>query len=404
MKADWLLHNINLATMNPEIGTAYGSINQGLVAVKDKRILWAGKQEEAPDFNDCQAIDGQQGWLTPGLIDCHTHLVYGGHRAEEFEARLQGESYEQIANNGGGILSTVKHTRQASQASLLEQSAVRLEALLREGVTTVEIKSGYGLDLSNELKMLRVARMLGQQYPVHVVTTFLGAHAVPPEFINDAESYLNYLIENILPEVAQQQLADAVDIFIESIGFNVEQAERLFSAASQLNLPVKGHVEQLHSLGGANIVAKFNGLSVDHLEYLCESQLPNLKHHNTVAVLLPGAFYFLQETKKPPVQALFEHQIPVAVATDLNPGSSPQASLLTAMNQACVLFGLTPEQSLQGTTLHAAQALGLQSDKGQIKKGMDADLVLWDIDHPAQLSYGVNLVKPQQVWFGGDNV
>jgi imidazolonepropionase len=403
MNPDWLIHNINLATMNPEAGVAYGAINHGLVAIKDKRILWVGKQEKAPDFSNCPVIDGQQGWLTPGLIDCHTHLVYGGHRAKEFEWRLKGESYEQIAKKGGGILSTVKQTRQASEANLLEQSASRLEALLKEGVTTVEIKSGYGLDLPNELKMLRVARTLGQQYPAHIMTTFLGAHAVPPEFKNNADGYLKFLIDEVLPEVVQQKLADAVDIFIESIGFSPEQAVRLFTAANQLGLPVKGHVEQLNALGGANIVAKFNGLSVDHLEYLTESQLPHLKHHNTVAVLLPGAFYFLQETKKPPVQALFEHQIPVAVATDLNPGSSPQASLLTAMNQACVLFGLTPEQSLQGTTLHAAQALGLQSCKGQIKEGMDADLVLWPIDHPAQLSYGVNLVKPQQIWFGGNN-
>ena len=397
-RCDCLLVNTSLATM-VEGGVPYGAIADGALAIAGDRILYAGPRSDAPDFTAEQVVDCGGGWLTPGLVDCHTHLVFGGNRALEFEQRLQGVSYEEIARAGGGILSTVRDTREATEGELLASARARLQPLLAEGVTTVEIKSGYGLNLATELRMLRVARQLGQEMPVSVRTTFLGAHALPPEF-SSADDYIDHVCGEILPEVARLGLADAVDVFCEGVGFSPRQCERVFAAARALDLPVKAHVEQLSNLGGAALAAEYDALSVDHLEYLAQSDVPALKAAGTIAVLLPGAHYFLGETQRPPVSALRQHAVPMAVATDLNPGSSPMASLLLAMNQAAVLFGLTPQECLRGATRHGALALGLGS-KGLLRPGMDADVVLWAIGHPAELSYGVNFHRPEKVWRGG---
>jgi len=400
MKADWVIHNVNLATMQANT-VPYGKIEQGLLAVYQGKISWLGPQQQAPKFDNASYIDGNGGWLTPGLIDCHTHLIYGGHRALEFEWRLQGQSYQQIAQQGGGIKSTVTATRQASEQTLFDSASQRLTKLLKEGVTTIEIKSGYGLDLNTELRMLHVAKALAEQFPVTIRSTYLGAHTLPPEYQHRADDYIDFICQKMLPMIANQQLADAVDVFCENIGFTIEQSKKIFSTAQQLGLPIKGHVEQLSYLGGARLVAEYYGLSADHLEYLPAADVPFLKQHNVVAVLLPGAFYFLKEQQLAPIAAMREAQLPIAIASDLNPGSSPMASLLLAMNQACVLMGITPEEALTGVTRHAAQALGLAQQKGQLKTTWDADLTLWDIDHPAQLSYSINMHLPTKIWVAG---
>lgn len=408
MNADWVLTNVSLATMQNDeqatIGQSYGRIEDGLLAVQQGKITWVGSRLEAPVFTGAVMIDGNGGWVTPGLVDCHTHLIYAGNRAEEFEWRVQGQSYEQIARQGGGINSTVTATRAASEEMLLASAARRLKQLLQEGVTTVEIKSGYGLDLETELRLLKVARNLGTQFPVTIRTTFLGAHALPPEYKDRSDEYIDFVCEQVLPKVVAQNLTDAVDVFCEGIGFSVEQCKKVFVAAQSFGLPIKGHVEQLSYQGGARLVAGFNGLSADHLEYLPADDVPQLKARQTVAVLLPAAFYFLHERQLPPIATLRNAKVPMAVATDLNPGSAPMASLLLAMNQACVLFGLTPEEALAGVTRHGAQALNLGNRKGQLKTGWDADLVLWDINHPAELSYNINMNKPKRIWVGGQNV
>ncbi|MEM7359637.1 MAG: imidazolonepropionase [Pseudomonadota bacterium] len=400
---DYLISNVNLAGFG-QASASYGHIPEAVVAIQDNRIAFAGSQDEFEQEQNTvikKQLDANGAWMTPGLIDCHTHLVFGGNRAEEFEWRLQGESYEHIARRGGGIVSTVNHTRALSEEELYQQSAPRLRRLLEEGVTTVEIKSGYGLDAENEIKMLRVARALEADHPVTIKTTFLGAHAVPVEYQQQEQgqqAYIDFVCEEMLPEVANLQLADAVDVFCEGIGFTPQQCEQVFQVAQGLGLPVKGHVEQLSDLKGAVLASQYDCLSVDHIEYLAEEDVGALT--DTVAVLLPAAFYCLNETQKPPIRALRDHHIPMAVATDLNPGTAPLASLLTAMNQTCVLFGLTPEEALRGATQHAAQALGISS-KGQIIAGMDADLLLWDIQHPAELAYGVNFHRPSHIWQNG---
>jgi imidazolonepropionase len=403
---DWLLTNIRLATM-VETGSSYGEIESGALALRDGTIIYAGPAANMPAITAAQQQDCDGQWATPGLVDCHTHLVYGGDRAREFEMRLQGRSYEEISRAGGGIASTVKHTRAASEELLFERAIKRARRLLEEGVTTLEIKSGYGLELQQELKMLRVARRLGKELPVTVRTTFLGAHALPPEYADvegdPRDAYIQHVCEEMIPAVANSGLADAVDVFCEGIGFSVVQCERVFRAAQSVGLPVKGHVEQLSDLKGARMAAGFGALSVDHIEYLADDDIPAIAQAGSVAVLLPGAFYFLNEQQKPPVAALREHRVPIAVATDLNPGTSPIASLLLAMNQAAVLFGLTPEEALRGATRNGALALGLNK-KGALSEGMDADIALWDIDHPAELTYGVNLNRPSQVWQGGECV
>jgi len=403
MQADLIIKNVQLATMDPASSQAYGAIESAMVGIKGGKVIWAGNGQQCPLESD-HSLDGEGGWLTPGLIDCHTHLVYGGNRATEWESRLEGASYEEIARRGGGILSTVRATREASFEQLVDSAQKRLEMLLAEGVTTIEIKSGYGLELGAERKMLAVAKKLGEDNPLTVCKTFLGAHSVPPEYQDKADDYVDVIVNEMLPALVEEELVDAVDVFCEGIGFSRDQCERVFTKANELGIRVKGHVEQLSNLSGASLVAEFNGLSVDHLEYLEVDDIEQLKKQGVIAVLLPGAFYFLGETKHPPVQSLRDMGVPIAIATDLNPGSSPICSLLFTLNLACVQLGLTPEEALTGVTRHAAKALGLEGSKGIIKAGYDADLVLWDISHPSELSYGVNMNKPIRIWRAGEYV
>jgi len=369
---------------------SYGRVEDGAIGVKDGRITWIGPRGELPGPVDGLAAvlhQGEQKWVTPALIDCHTHLVHGGQRAGEFEQRLSGVSYADIARSGGGIRSTVVATRSASEADLLAAALRRLAPLIAEGVTVVEIKSGYGLDLETELKMLRVARAVGREAPVDVVTTFLGAHALPPEFEGDSDGYIDFVCDEVLPAAVEQGLVDQVDAFCESIAFSPAQVERVFEAARLFNLPVKLHAEQLSDRGGAELAARFGALSADHLEYLSANAVQSMARAGTVAVLLPGAFYMLHETQLPPVSLLRAGQVPIALATDSNPGSSPMTSLLLAMNMGCVLFGLTPVEALAGVTRNAARALGLGAERGTLEVGKVADFVIWDIEEPAELSY-----------------
>ena len=393
---DMVIHNVHLATMEH----GYGELLDAAIAVKDGRIAWFGPGDELP-ASGAVLHDGQGCWLTPGLIDCHTHIVHAGNRSDEFEARLNGASYEDISRAGGGIMSTVRATRAASDDELLRQSLPRVLALLAEGVTTLEIKSGYGLDGDSEAKMLRVARRIGQQLPVSVRTTFLGAHALPPEYAGRADAYVDLLCAQMLPALAGDGLVDAVDAFCERIGFTPAQTERVFAAAQALGLPVKLHAEQLSDLGGAALVARYEGLSADHLEFLSDDGVAAMARHGTVAVLLPGAYYFLRETQPPPVAALRAAGVPMAVSTDCNPGTSPMTSLLLAMNMACTLWRLTPQEALAGCTLHAARALGLQQETGSLAIGKRADFVLWRIARPADLAYALGLNPCAGVVHGG---
>lgn len=386
--------NVHLATMDEARDSAsYGEIRDAAIAVQDGKIAWLGAMADLPaDYVAEQVVDGQGAWLTPGLIDCHTHMVYAGNRSHEFEARLNGVAYEEIARQGGGIVSTVKATRAASDEELMQASLPRVLSSLREGVTCLEIKSGYGLDTATEAKMLRVARQLQQDLPLRVTTTFLGAHALPPEFAGRADDYIDEVCERMLPAIAAQGLADAVDVFCEKIGFTPAQTTRVFEAARKLGLPVKLHAEQLSDQGGAALTAQYQGLSADHLEYLSEAGIAAMREHGTVAVLLPGAYYYLRETKMPPIAALREAGVPIALATDCNPGTSPMTSPLLTMNMACTLFRLTPLEALRGITIHAARALGLQDEIGSLQVGKQADFALWNIERPAELAYmiGVN--------------
>jgi imidazolonepropionase len=383
---DSLWTNLHLATMQE----GYGEIRDAAIAIKDGKIAWLGARAMLPvNHTADESHDGDGAWLTPGLIDCHSHIVYAGNRSDEFEARLNGVSYEEIARQGGGILSTVRATRAASQAELMQASVTRLQYLLREGVTTLEIKSGYGLDLENEAKMLRVARQIARDFPLRVSTTFLGAHALPPEYAGRADDYLTNVIEHMLPALVAEGLVDAVDAFCEKIGFSADQTERVFQAAHRHGLPVKLHAEQLSDQGGAALTARYQGWSADHLEYLSQEGVHAMQASATVAVLLPGAYYFLRETKLPPIAALREAGVPMAVATDSNPGTSPMTSLLLAMNMACTLFRLTPLEALQGVTRHAARALGLQDQVGTLEIGKCADFALWAIQRPADLAYAI---------------
>ena len=382
--------NGRLATMAPELHAApYGAIEDGALAVDGGVIAWVGARGDLPGTPAALARrvhDLDRRWLKPGLIDCHTHLVYGGDRAAEFEARLEGASYQDIAEAGGGILSTVAATRAASENALFQAARPRLEALIAEGVTTVEIKSGYGLDLDNELKQLRVARALGAGLPVTVETTFLGAHALPPEYQGRAEAYIDAVVA-MLAEVKTSGLADAVDAFCERIAFSPEQTARVFEAARARGLPVKLHADQLSDLGGAALAARFGALSADHLEYASAAGVAAMAEAGTVAVVLPGAFYVLRETRPPPIAAFRKAGVPMALATDCNPGSAPVTSLLLMLNMGCTLFGLTPEEALSGVTRHAARALGLGASHGTLEAGKAADLAVWDIARPAELAY-----------------
>ncbi len=374
--------NLHLATM----ADGYGELRDGAVRVEEGRIVWVGPRAQAP-ADGATVVDGGGCWLTPGLIDCHTHIVHAGNRSGEFEARLNGASYEDIARAGGGIMSTVRATRAASEQDLLDQSLPRVASLLAEGVTTIEVKSGYGLDLDSEAKMLRAARRIGELVPVDVATTFLGAHALAPEYAGRADDYIDAVCEQMLPQLAAQGLVDAVDAFCERIGFSNAQTARVFEAARKLGLPVKLHAEQLSDQRGAQLVARFGGLSADHLEHLSEEGVAAMAAAGTVAVLLPGAYYFLRDTTPPPVAQLRAAGVPMAVATDCNPGTSPLTSILLAMNMACTLWRLTPQEALAGCTVNAARALGRQADIGTIEVGKRADFALWDIARPADLSY-----------------
>ncbi len=393
---DVLFTNVHLATM----AGGYGEIRDAAIAVKNGRIAWLGTRASLPS---CAAtvIDGNGCWLTPGLIDCHTHIVHGGNRSDEFEARLNGATYEDIANAGGGIWATVRATRAASEEELLRQSLPRVASLLAEGVTTLEIKSGYGLALDAEAKMLRVARRVGQVLPVAVKTTFLGAHALPPEYLGRADAYIDMICGQMLPALVASGLVDAVDAFCERIGFSSTQTERVLRAAGRHGLPVKLHAEQLSDQGGGALVARYDGLSADHLEHLSAAGIAAMAQHGTVAVLLPGAYYFLRETQPPPVAALRSAGVPMAVATDCNPGTSPMTSLLLAMNMACTLWRLTPQEALAACTVNAAAALGLQGDAGSLAVGKRADFALWDIARPADLSYAIGFNPCRGVVNGG---
>jgi imidazolonepropionase len=382
---DTVFINLHLATM----ADGYGEQRDGAVRVRDGRITWVGPRADAP-LHGAALVDGGGCWLTPGLIDCHTHIVHAGNRSDEFEARLNGASYEDIARAGGGIMSTVRATRAATEDELLRQSLPRVASLLAEGVTTIEIKSGYGLDLESEARMLRVARRVASELPVSVATTFLGAHALPPEFSGRPDDYIGAVCA-MLPQLAAEGLVDAVDAFCERIGFTNAQTERVFDAARQLALPVKLHAEQLSDQRGAELVARYNGLSADHLEHLGAEGVAAMAAAGTVAVLLPGAYYFLRDTTPPPVALLREAGVAMAVATDCNPGTSPLTSILLAMNMACTLWRLTPQEALAGCTVNAARALGRQVDIGTIEVGKRADFALWDIARPADLSYAMGL-------------
>ncbi|AYM78437.1 imidazolonepropionase [Janthinobacterium agaricidamnosum] len=393
---DMVIHNVHLATMEH----GYGELLDAAIAVKDGRIAWFGPGDELP-ASGAVLHDGQGCWLTPGLIDCHTHIVHAGNRSDEFEARLNGASYEDISRAGGGIMSTVRATRAASDDELLRQSLPRVLALLAEGMTTLEIKSGYGLDADSEAKMLRVARRIGEQLPVSVRTTFLGAHALPPEYAGQADAYIELLCAQMLPRLAGDGLVDAVDAFCERIGFTPAQTETVFEAAQALGLPVKLHAEQLSDLGGAALVARYGGLSADHLEFLSDEGIAAMARHGTVAVLLPGAYYFLREVQQPPISDLRAAGVPMAVSTDCNPGTSPMTSLLLAMNMACTLWRLTPQEALAGVTCHAARALGLQQETGSLAVGKRADFALWRIARPADLAYALGLNPCAGVVYGG---
>ena len=382
--ADLLLTGATLATMT---GPGYGLVPHGAVAIRGGLIAWVGPAADLPaGLAGLPPMDAGGRLVTPGLIDCHTHAVFAGNRAAEFEARLNGTSYAEIARAGGGIMATVRATRAAAGSDLVAAALPRIDALCAGGITTVEIKSGYGLNRDTEMAQLSAARALGRMRPVRVVTTFLGAHAVPPEFAGRPGDYLDAVCLPTLRAVASEGLADAVDAFCETIAFAPAEVERLFAAARALGLPVRLHAEQLSNLGGAALAARFGALSADHLEYLDAAGVAAMAAAGTVAVLLPGAFYTLRETQAPPVAELRAAGVPMAVATDLNPGSSPMASLPLAMNMACTLFGLTPEEALAGTTRNAARALGL-ADRGRIARGLLADLAIWEAGHPAELCY-----------------
>ncbi|SDY78217.1 imidazolonepropionase [Collimonas sp. OK242] len=384
--ADGIWHNARIAPAgNPD-----QTISDAAIVVRNGVIAWIGREAEMPaEYIDARLArhDVAKRWITPGLIDCHTHLVYGGNRADEFALRLAGASYEEIARRGGGIVSTVRATREADEESLFQQAAGRLQALLAEGVTTIEIKSGYGLDLPTERKMLRVARRLGASYPVTVYTTFLGAHAVPPEYQGRADAYIDLVCNDMLPLLHAEGLIDAVDVFCENIGFSVAQSERVFAAASKLGLPVKMHADQLSNIGATQLATRFKALSVDHLEHLSEADVIAMQRSGTVAVLLPGAYYFIRETKQPPLELLRRYRIPMAISTDSNPGTSPTTSLLLMLNMSCTLFRMTVAEALQGVTGNAALALGKADRHGLLAVGRAADFVIWSVDTLAELAY-----------------
>lgn len=381
--------NCHIATMQDG---KYNSIEHAALVTSGHSIHWIGRESDIPNDNYAETIDLNGSWLTPGLIDCHTHSVFGGNRSVEFEQRLQGVSYAEIAANGGGIASTVRATREASEDELLVSALKRIRCLLKDGVTTIEIKSGYGLDYLNERKMLRVIRQIANILPMTVRSTCLAAHALPPEYKDQSDAYVDHICTEMLPKLHQEGLVDAVDAFCEYLAFSPAQVERIFNTAHALNLPVKLHAEQLSSLGGSSLAARYHALSADHLEFMTEEDVKAMAASGTVAVLLPGAFYFLRETQLPPLESLHKHGVRIALSSDLNPGTSPALSLRLMMNMGSSLFRLTPEQTLAGVTIHAAHALGLQDSHGSLEVGKVADFIAWEIEHPSEIVY----------WLGGD--
>ncbi len=399
-KWDLVLTDANLATMQADSG-AYGIIEDAALAISNGRIAWLGAKSDLPATNAARTRSVEGRWLTPALIDCHTHLVFAGDRAQEFEQRLGGASYEEIARGGGGIISTVNATRQAGNATLTTSATQRLDALMQDGVATIEIKSGYGLNYETELAMLEVARSIGESSKASVVTTFLGAHTIPPEFKGRADDYIDFLVSEVLPAAHEKGLVDAVDAYCESIAFSTKQIATLFERAKELNIPVKLHADQLSDSGGAELAANYGALSADHLEYTSGRGVAALSEAGTVAVLLPGAFLTLGEIHRPPIEALREQGVPIAVATDCNPGTSPILSLQTAMSLATSLFKLTPEECLAGVTREAARALNLSDDRGTLETGKRADIAEWDIGHPRELTYWLGLNPLSQLYVEG---
>jgi imidazolonepropionase len=398
---DRIWRNARLATLRGDLPDL-GVVERGVIAMRDGRIVFAGNSSGFPiDADAPERIDCEGRWITPGLVDCHTHLVFGGNRAHEFELRLQGVSYEEIARAGGGIVSTVAATRAASEAELVAGALPRLDALIGEGATTIEIKSGYGLNTETEMRQLSAARAVSRSRPVSVRTTFLGAHALPPEANGDKDRYIDLVCREMLPAVAQAGLADAVDAFMEGIAFSRDQTARVFSAAKALGLPVKLHADQLSNLGGAALASEFSALSADHLEHTDEAGVTAMARANAVAVLLPGAFYFIRETTKPPVELFRAYGVKMAIATDCNPGSSPLTSLLLAMNMGATLFRMTVAECLAGVTREGARALGILGETGTLEAGKRCDLAIWDIDRPAELIYRMGFNPLQsRVWMG----
>ncbi|MCT4712708.1 imidazolonepropionase [Enterobacteriaceae bacterium H11S18] len=396
-----LWHHCQIATME---GGKYHLLTDGAMLTHNATLFWVGDRRDLPDVSVAHAVDLEGRVVTPGLVDCHSHAVFGGDRAREFEMRLNGASYAEIAAAGGGIASTVNATRQASESELFASAKRRVSALCKDGVTTLEIKSGYGLDLANERKMLRVIRRLGEDLPLSILSTCLAAHAVPVEYQGRADEWISYICETLLPELHAEGLVDAVDAFCEHLAFSPAQVEQVFQTAKRLGLPVKLHAEQLSLQHGAVLAARFQALSADHLEYLCEEDIVEMARQGTVAVLLPGAYYFLREKQLPPVELLRQHSVPIALASDLNPGTSPVLSLRLMMNMACTLFRMTPEEALAAVTLNGAKALGLDDKCGSLAAGKEASFVAWDVHHPAELSYWLGGALSKQVIYKGEEV
>ena len=400
IRADRLITECRLATL-VESDEPYGAIEDGAILIHHGKIVWAGPRGELPKHKAAETDRLAGRWVTPGLIDCHTHLVFGGDRSGEFEQRLGGATYEQIARAGGGIVSSVRATREASEDELFDSAMSRLEGLKATGVTTVEIKSGYGLDMDAELKMLRVARRIGREGGVRVRTSYLGLHALPPEYRDDRETYVDLAVGDILDAAHDHDLVDAVDAYCEPIAFTTDEVSRLFERARSLGLPVRLHADQLSDGGGAALAARYGALSADHVEHTTEAGVKAMAEAGVVAVLLPGAYLMLRETQAPPIALFRQYGVKMAVATDCNPGTSPVASMTAAINLACVQFRLTPEEALAGATREAARALGLRGDIGRIKKGLEADLAVWDIDRPAELAYWLGKPMLHARYLGG---